>query len=62
MVRQGITWRSWADGSTGGPIAAAWGVRDWPSIYVLDGRGVIRYRRVSAEHLDEAVEKLLRER
>jgi len=61
MTRQGITWRSWADGSTGGPIATAWGVHNWPTIYVLDAKGVIRYQGLTGRPLDEAVAKLLRE-
>jgi hypothetical protein len=61
MARQGITWRSWADGSTEGLIAAAWGVHNWPSFYVIDANGVIRFRAATGQQLDEAVEKLLRE-
>ena len=41
----GITWPSWFDGgSPGGPIATKWSVEAWPTIYVLDARGVIRGR------------------
>jgi hypothetical protein len=61
LARQGITWRSWADGSTGGPIATAWGVHNWPTFYVLDGNGVVRFKASTARQVDEAVEKLLRE-
>ena len=61
MARQGLTWRSWADGGTDGPIAAAWGIHNWPAFYVLDARGVIRYQHIDGRQLDEAVEKLLRE-
>jgi hypothetical protein len=61
MVRERITWRSWMDGSTGGPIATAWQVQNWPTLYVLDAKGVIRFRRLTAQPLDEAVESLLRE-
>lgn len=57
-----ITWRSWFDGgTTSGPIAGAWGVRSWPTIYVLDARGVIRYKDVRGEALDQAVDTLLAE-
>lgn len=54
-----MTWRSWADGSTRGPISSAWGIRGWPTIYVLDGKGVIRYKNVRGEELEKAVKKLL---
>ena len=43
LEKENITWRSWWDGgSTQGPIAKKWNVHGWPTIYVLDGKGVIR--------------------
>jgi hypothetical protein len=35
MEKEQITWRSWWDGSTSGPIASKWNVQGWPTIYVL---------------------------
>ena len=62
MNRENITWRSWWDGGdTGGPIATAWGVRGWPTIYVLDHKGVIRFKNVRGEAMDKAVDRLLEE-
>ena len=62
MEKQGITWRSfWNGGGTGGPISSAWNVRGWPTIYVLDHKGVIRYKNVRGERMDEAVDALLAE-
>ncbi|WZO96043.1 TlpA disulfide reductase family protein [Isosphaeraceae bacterium EP7] len=55
-----ITWRCWADGGSEGPISTRWGVVDFPTIYVLDAEGVIRFKKVSDENLDEAVETLLK--
>jgi hypothetical protein len=34
-------------------------VRSWPTIYVLDHKGVIRYKDVQDKKLDEAVDELL---
>ena len=63
MAREQITWRSWWDGGgTGGPIATLFGIRSWPTIYVLDHKGVIRYKNVRGEALDQAVDTLLEER
>jgi peroxiredoxin len=60
VEKENITWRSWWDGgSTGGPIASAWGVRGWPTIFVLDHKGVIRFKNVRGHKMDEAVEELL---
>ena len=45
LVEERLTWRSfWNGGSTNGPISQAWGVRSWPSIWVIDAKGVIRTR------------------
>jgi hypothetical protein len=62
MKKENITWRSfWNGGGTGGPIASAWGVRAWPTIYVLDTKGVIRFKDVRGKAMDEAVDTLLNE-
>ena len=62
MKEENITWRSWWDGgSTQGPIAKKWNVHGWPTIYVLDAKGVIRYKNVRGTKMDEAVDTLLKE-
>jgi hypothetical protein len=62
VKRENLTWRSfWDGGSPGGPIAKAWNVRGWPTIYVLDAKGVVRYKNVRGEAMDRAVEALLKE-
>ena len=54
-----ITWRCWWDGGTDGPISTQWGVDSFPSIFVLDPRGVIRFKNVRGDELDGAVDALL---
>jgi AhpC/TSA family len=61
MAREPNTWRYWWDGSKKGPIATRWNVSSWPTIYVLDAKGVIRYKQVRDSKLDKAVDTLLRE-
>ena len=60
-----ITWRSfWNGGSTGGPIAAKWNVRAWPTLYIIDAKGVIRHKYVGspgAKVLDENIDNLVKE-
>lgn len=58
-----ITWRSFWNGpkGTAGPISAKWNVRSWPTIYVIDPKGVIRYKNVRGEKMDEAIDALLAE-
>ena len=62
MKEENITWRSfWNGGSTRGPISTRWNVKGWPTIYVLDHNGVIRYKNVRGEDMDRAVDRLLEE-
>ena len=58
-----ITWRSFWNGPNGmqGPISRAWNVQGWPTVYVLDADGRIRFRDVRGELLDAAVDELLEE-
>ena len=60
IAREHITWRSfWDGGDTSGPIATQYGVRGWPTIYVLDHEGIIRYKNVRGPAMDKAVDELL---
>lgn len=62
MERERLDWHAWWDpGDPFGPIATKWNIRSWPTIFVLDHQGVIRYRDVTGERLEEAVDGLLRE-
>src|SRR5262249_11870703 len=56
-----VTWRCWWDGGTDGPITTGWVVTSFPSIFVLDHGGVIRFKDTRGEELDRAVAKLLSE-
>ena len=52
--------------NTNGPIAQAYHVTEWPTIYVIDHHGVIRYkgtgiRGARVKWLDKAVDKLIAE-
>ncbi len=61
LEREKITWRQALDGTTSGPIAKQWNVHGWPTTYVLDDKGVIRFKNARGQKMDEAVEKLLAE-
>jgi hypothetical protein len=63
MENNKITWRSFVDaGNAGaGPIATKWNLSATPTFYVLDHKGVIRYKWAGApgkEVMDEALENL----
>jgi hypothetical protein len=63
MAKEQITWRSFWNGPKGtdGPISSAWNVRGWPTIYVLDHKGVIRSKSAHGKVLDALVDQLLKE-
>jgi thiol-disulfide isomerase/thioredoxin len=55
-----MPWTHWWNGQTGG-ILKDWNVKFFPTIYVLDSEGVIRYKHIRGKQLEDAVEKLLAE-
>ena len=66
--REGLDYRVWWDGygkkrrPTKGPIHTAWNVTRWPTIYILDERGVIRFAQKRHAEVITAVNKLLKEK
>ena len=65
MKLEQITWRSfWDGGSTTGPIAKKWGIRGWPTLVVIDSKGVIRHKFTGSPGgpaLDKIIEELVKE-
>ena len=55
----GITWRNWCDEFNRGPISAMWNIRHWPTIYVIDAKGVIHTKDVPAPSLETAINAAL---
>ena len=56
-----VTWPSIADGRNG-PIGQAWGVRSYPTLYIIDHEGVVRHQiegRPSDGEIDRMVEALV---
>ena len=64
--RERLNYRIWWDGHeaerTQGPIATAWDVSAWPSVYILDDEGVIRYVHKRRAKVIAAVQDLLDEK
>lgn len=55
-----LSWPSFFDGGgTDGPISTRWGVRGWPTVYVIDHEGIIRETNGRGERLDQALEEWL---
>ena|SRR5436853_2108952 len=62
MEKEQITWPSWWNGGGAeGGIAKKWNVRGWPTLYVLDHKGVIRFKNKRGAELDKAVDQLIDE-
>ena len=63
VKEKNISWRSFWNGpeGTSGPISKAWNVSAWPTIYVLDSKGVIRFKGTRGPAMDKAVTTLLAE-
>lgn len=66
VEKENITWRSFWNGpeGTGGPIATQWNIRGWPSLFLIDAKGVIRHKWLgspSTEVLDKAIDELVAE-
>jgi cytochrome c biogenesis protein CcmG/thiol:disulfide interchange protein DsbE len=65
MAKEKITWRSFVDaGNAGaGPIATKWNLSATPTFYLIDPKGVIRYKWAGApgeKVIDEALDKLIK--
>ena len=63
VEKKELNWRSFWNGEKGtmGPISIKWSVYTWPTLYVIDAKGVIRFKNVRGEELDQAITDLLAE-
>jgi peroxiredoxin len=59
-----LTWPSWWDGGgAGGPIATRWDVHQWPMLFLIDHKGLVRHVYLGwpdRKVLDEALRPLLK--
>ncbi len=56
-----VTWTNLFNGSTRGGVPDAWGIFSYPTTFLLDAEGVIRYRGLRGKNVDPKVEELLAE-
>ena len=64
IKEQEITWRSWWDGPVGGPITQLYHISAFPTLMLIDHKGMVRYEWKGAPSqatLDRALDKLLAE-
>jgi hypothetical protein len=61
-IREGeITWRCWWDGGPDGPITPRWNILSFPTVFVIDAKGIIREIGPRGSDPDQAVDRLLAE-
>lgn len=60
---ENITWRSWIQGSTLGPIPTKWNITTWPTVFLIDHKGIIRHKLnvTPPGELDKLIDELLAE-
>ena len=61
MKQNKVTWTMVVDKSTEGPIATKWNVHGWPTMYVIDQQGVIRYKMLGDQDLPGKVAKVMKD-
>ena len=64
LEKEQITWRSFWNGKEGteGPISADWNIQGWPTLYLIDHKGIIKKKWIGSpttDVLDKEVEKLV---
>jgi thiol-disulfide isomerase/thioredoxin len=60
LAKEPMPWTHWWDGAEG-KIKEALNIDHYPTIFVLDGKGVIRAKELRGEALEKAVDQLLAE-
>jgi thiol-disulfide isomerase/thioredoxin len=60
LAKEPMPWTHWWNGQDGG-ILTTWKISSYPTIYVLDAKGVIRHQDIRGEELEKAVDALLKE-
>src|SRR2546430_625278 len=62
MHDEEITWRSWWDGGLAGPITTRWNVSAFSAVYVIESKGVIRFRNnLPPKIMERAIHQLIKE-
>ena len=63
VVDESLGWRHFWNGpkGTNGPISNQWNVEGWPTVYLIDENGIIRYKEVLGKEIDRGIETLMAE-
>jgi len=60
LAHESMPWTHWWEGPDAS-LLKTWNVRFFPTIYVIDAKGVIRHKNIRGADLEKAVEKLVAE-
>ena len=63
VSNEGLGWRHFWNGPKGtqGPISNQWNVEGWPTVYLIDADGVIRYKEALGKDIERGLETLMAE-
>lgn len=56
-----VNWRSFNNEQKGFKISSNWNVSGWPTLYIIDHKGVIRHKGLRGKAMEEALDKLIKE-
>jgi hypothetical protein len=56
----GVTWRSFANEANDPSISDVWKVTGWPTLYIIDHKGIIRHKGLRGEKMEEALDALIK--
>lgn len=60
LVKDGTTtWRNFTNKQANGEISSAWGVKGWPTLYLIDHNGVIKHKGLRGEAMEKAIKEML---
>lgn len=60
LKKNDMSWKHWWVGRRG-EFSKSLNINVYPTIYVLDGKGVIRFKNIRGNELDKAIDSLLAE-
>lgn len=60
LKRTPLPWPNIAENQPS-PLAGDWRIRFFPTFYVIDAEGVVRYREIDADEIEPAINDLLKE-
>ncbi|BDS07699.1 hypothetical protein NT6N_27390 [Oceaniferula spumae] len=56
-----VNWRSFNNQQKGFKISDNWNVTGWPTLYIIDHKGVIRHKGLRGEAMEKALDALIQE-